>query len=122
GQGGVAMGITANASRGKGKGEGKDVTWTNSHITAGERLTLESGGDTNLRGAVASGKQVVADVGGNLNIESLQDTSTFKSKDTNIGGSVTVGAGFSASANVGRQKIDSDYASVTEQSRIEAGD
>ncbi|MBN0848333.1 hemagglutinin repeat-containing protein, partial [Pseudomonas aeruginosa] len=80
GQGGVAMGITANASRGKGKGEGKDVTWTNSHITAGERLTLESGGDTNLRGAVASGKQVVADVGGNLNIESLQDTSTFKSK------------------------------------------
>ncbi|MGN3332866.1 hemagglutinin repeat-containing protein [Pseudomonas aeruginosa] len=122
GQGGVAMGITANASRGKGKGEGKDVTWTNSHVTAGERLTLESGGDTNLRGAVASGKQVVADVGGNLNIESLQDTSTFKSKDTNVGGSVTVGAGFSASANVGRQKIDSDYASVTEQSRIEAGD
>ncbi|HCE6865205.1 TPA: hemagglutinin repeat-containing protein [Pseudomonas aeruginosa] len=122
GQGGVAMGITANASRGKGKGEGRDVTWTNSHVTAGERLTLESGGDTNLRGAVARGKQVVADVGGNLNIESLQDTSTFKSKDTNVGGSVTVGAGFSASANVGKQKIDSDYASVTEQSRIEAGD
>nr|WP_254615941.1 hemagglutinin repeat-containing protein [Cupriavidus basilensis] len=40
-----------------------------------------------MRGAVASGKQVVADVGGNLNIESLQDTSTFKSRDQSIGGS-----------------------------------
>lgn len=122
GQGGASMGITANASRGKGKGEGQDVTWTNTRVSAGDRLTLESGGDTNLRGAVASGKQVVADVGGNLNIESLQDTSTFKSKDSNVGGSVTVGAGFSASANISKQKINSDYASVTEQSRIEAGD
>ncbi|MFY3964928.1 hemagglutinin repeat-containing protein, partial [Achromobacter ruhlandii] len=122
GQGGAAMGVTANASIGRGKGEGKDVTWTNSHVTAGERLVLGSGGDTRLRGAVASGRQVVADVGGNLSIESLQDTSTFRSKDTNVGGSVTVGAGFSGSVNLSQQKIHSDYASVTEQSRIEAGD
>ncbi|WP_063588559.1 two-partner secretion domain-containing protein [Achromobacter ruhlandii] len=121
GQGGAAMGVTANASIGRGKGEGKDVTWTNSHVTAGERLILGSGGDTRLRGAVASGRQVVADVGGNLSIESLQDISSFKSKDTNVGGSVTVGAGFSGSVNLSQQKIHSDYASVTEQSRIEAG-
>lgn len=121
GQGGAAMGVTANASIGRGKGEGKDVTWTNSHVTAGERLILESGGDTRLRGAVASGRQVVANAGGNLSIESLQDTSTFRSKDTNVGGSVTVGAGFSGSVNLSQQKIHSDYASVTEQSRIEAG-
>ncbi|WP_238909821.1 hemagglutinin repeat-containing protein [Achromobacter ruhlandii] len=121
GQGGAAMGVTANASIGTGKGEGKDVTWTNSHVTAGERLILGSGGDTRLRGAVASGRQVVADAGGNLSIESLQDTSTFRSKDTNVGGSVTVGAGFSGSVNLSQQKIHSDYASVTEQSRIEAG-
>ncbi|WP_116791226.1 hemagglutinin repeat-containing protein [Achromobacter dolens] len=122
GQGGAAMGVTANASIGRGKGEGKDVTWTNSHVTAGERLILGSGGDTRLRGAVASGRQVMADVGGNLSIESLQDTSTFRSKDTNVGGSVTVGAGFSGSVNLSQQKIHSDYASVTEQSRIEAGE
>jgi len=123
GGGGVAAGITVNASRGKGKGEGQDRTWTHTHVTAGERLTLESGGDTTLRGAIVSGQQVVADVGGNLNIESLQDSSTFRSRDRNIGGSVTVGYGFAAgSANFGQQKIDSDYASVTEQSRIEAGD
>ncbi len=76
------MGITANASGSRGKG----VTWSNTRVNAGERLTLESGGDTTLRGALASGKQVVAGVGGNLSIESLQDTSPFKSKDQSLGG------------------------------------
>ncbi len=69
---------------------------------------------------MANGKQVVANVGGDLNIESLQDTSTYHSKDQSIGGSVTVGFGFSGSAS--QQKIDSDFASVTEQSGIKAGD
>lgn len=122
GSGGAAFGITANASGSRGKGEGTDVNWTNTHVTAGNRLTLESGGDTTLRGAVASGKQVVADVGGNLNLESLQDTSTYHSKDQSLGGSVTFGAGFSGSVNYSQQKIDSDFASVTEQSGIRAGD
>jgi len=35
---------------------------------------------------------------------------------------VTVGAGFAASASYGQQKIKSDYASVQEQSGIQAGD
>lgn len=114
--------MTANASGARGKGEGHDVTWTNSHITAGDGLMLASGGDTRLRGAVASGKQVVADVGGNLAIESQQDTSAFKSKDQRIGGSVTAGAGFSASGSYASTKVGGDFASVAEQSRIEAGD
>lgn len=122
GQGGASLGITANVSRGKGKGEGQDVNWTNTHVNAGNRLTLESGGDTHLRGALARGKQVVADMGGNLNIESLQDTSTFKSKDSNVGGSVTVGVGFSGSASYAKSKVDADFASVREQSGIQAGD
>jgi filamentous hemagglutinin len=96
--------------------------WTNTHVNAGNKLTLESGGDTNIKGAVASGKQVAADVGGNLNMESLQDTSTFHSKDQSIAGSVTVGYGFSGSVSASQQKIDSDYASVKEQSGIRAGD
>ncbi|MET2525933.1 hemagglutinin repeat-containing protein [Ralstonia pseudosolanacearum] len=119
---GASFGVTANASASRGTGNGHDVTWTNTHVNAGNQLTLESGGDTNLKGAVASGRQVVADVGGNLNVTSLQDTSTFHSKDQSISGSVTVGYGFSGSASVSQQKIDSDYASVTEQSGIKAGD
>lgn len=122
GQGGPAFGVTANASGAGGKGEGKDVAWTNNHVTAGERLTLESGGAIRLRGAVASGRQVMADAGGSLNIESLQDTSTFKSRDSQIGGSVTVGAGFSASGSYASSRVDGDFASVVERSRLEAGD
>ncbi|WP_425220046.1 hemagglutinin repeat-containing protein [Ralstonia solanacearum] len=119
---GAAFGVTANASASRGKGEGSDVSWTNTHVSAGNMLTLESGGNTNLKGAVASGKQVVANVGGDLNIESLQDTSKYHSKDQSISGSVTVGYGFSGSASASQQKIDSDFASVTEQSGIKAGD
>lgn len=122
GSGGASAGITANASGSKGKGEGTDVQWTNSHVNAGNALVLESGGDTTLRGAVASGREVIADIGGDLNIESLQDTSTFHSKDTSVGGSVTVGLGFSGSASYGNTKVDGDYASVVEQSGIKAGD
>jgi len=122
GENGIAFGVTANASRGKGKGEGSDVTWSNTHVSAGEQLTIASGADTTLRGAVASGQQVAMDMGVNLNLESLQDTSVFHSKDTSVGGSVTVGYGVAASGSVGQQKIDSDYASVIEQTSIQAGD
>nr|WP_269507234.1 hemagglutinin repeat-containing protein [Burkholderia sp. IMCC1007] len=54
------------------------------------RRALQSGGDTNLKGAIASGKQVVADVGGNRNIESLQDKDHYGSKQQNAGVSVRV--------------------------------
>nr|WP_302795354.1 hemagglutinin repeat-containing protein [Ralstonia pseudosolanacearum] len=91
-------------------------------MKGGGDVSLKADGDINLKGAVASGKQVVANVGGDLNIESLQDTSTYHTKDQSIGGSVTVGFGFSGSANFSQQKIDSDFASVTEQSGIKAGD
>jgi len=122
GQGGASFGVTANASGSRGRGEGTDVTWTNTHVTAGKTLSIESGGDTTLRGAVIGGNRVVGDIGGNLRIESLQDIHNYRSKDQSIGGSVTVGFGFSGSANVSQQKIDSNYASVAEQSRIKAGD
>jgi len=122
GQGGPALGITANINLGKGEGDGKDTIWSNTYINAGERLTLESSGNTNLHGAVANGKQVVANVGGDLNIESLQDTSTFHSKDANVGGGLTVGFGVSGSASYSNTKVDGDFASVREYSGIQAGD
>ena len=86
------------------------------------QLALVSGSDTNLIGAVVSGKQVIANVGGDLNIESLQDTSKYDSKQKNIGGSVTIGAGMSGSISYSKSSANSDYASVTEQSGIKAGD
>ncbi|GKX57431.1 hypothetical protein SOASR030_35430 [Leminorella grimontii] len=85
-------------------------------------LFIQSGGDTTLSGAAAKGSSIIADVGKNLTIESLQDTSSYKSDDWNVGGSVTVGYGFSASANYSQNKVDADFKSVTEQSGLFAGD
>ncbi|MET3823715.1 hemagglutinin repeat-containing protein [Burkholderia ambifaria] len=76
-----------------------------------------------------SGKQVVADVGGNLNVESLQDKDHYDSKQQSAGVSVSVcvppfcyGGSSSAAANFSQQKMHSDYAAVGEQSGIKAGD
>ncbi|SEK01662.1 filamentous hemagglutinin [Paraburkholderia diazotrophica] len=118
----------AGVSGTKGHANGADETWTNTHVNAGDSLTLQSGGDTNLKGAVADGQRVVADVGGNLNIASLQDTSRYDSKQTSGGVSVSVcvppicAGSSSVSASFSQNKLKSDYASVTEQSGIKAGD
>lgn len=120
------------ASQSKGKANGTDVTWTETHIEAGNKATLQSGADTNLIGARVKGKQVIADVGtsgkGNLNIQSLQDTSTYKDKQSNAGFNASIcmppfcagASGGSVSAS--NSKINSNYASVNEQAGIYAGD
>ncbi|MDY4341359.1 hemagglutinin repeat-containing protein [Xanthomonas sp. LF07-6] len=118
---GFAAGVTLSASGARGKANGEDVSYTNSHVAAGNNATIISGNDTTLKGAQVSADKVIADVSGNLNIESLQDTSTYASKDKSIGGSVTFGMGFSASASYSSNKVNGDYASVTEQSGIQAG-
>ncbi|MDO9419610.1 MAG: hemagglutinin repeat-containing protein [Herminiimonas sp.] len=115
--------INASASQGRGNADGSDVNWTNTHVTAVNQLTLQSGADTNLIGAVATGKQVTADIGGDLNIQSLQDTSQYDSKQKDMGGGVSIGFGvWSASVNFSKSKVNSDYASVVQQSGIKAGD
>ena len=120
--------LELGASRGKGHANGSDVTYTNTQVSGGRAVNVQSGGDMSLKGAVIAAPKVTADVGGNLNIESLQDTSTQVSKQSSSGlnaslcippfcyGVSTVG-GSAASA-----KANGDFASVTEQSGIKAGD
>ncbi len=114
--------MTVSASGARGKSDGNDVTQTNTEIVAGNQVTLESGDDTNLKGAVVSAQQVTAKVGKDLNIESLQDTSKFASKQASIGASVTIGAGAGGSFSASKSSVKSDFASVTQQSGIRAGD
>ena len=129
--GGTQNGFTIQAvvSGGKGKADGQDVSHSNTHVEAGETLTLESGGDTTLKGAVAKGEKVIADIGGDLKLESLQDTSTFDSKQKNLGVSVSLcippfcyGAPSTGSVSACGSKVKSDYASVVEQTGLKAGD
>ncbi|RBH85921.1 hemagglutinin, partial [Xanthomonas oryzae pv. oryzae] len=111
---GFAAGVTVSASGARGKADGQDITQRNSHLSAGNTATLISGNDTTLKGAVLSANTVLADIGGDLNVESLQDTSTYTSKDKAVGGSVTFGMGFSASGSYSSNKVNGDFASVKE--------
>ncbi len=121
GAGGAQAGVTVSASAGKGQGAGNSTTFANSQV-AGNTVNIESGGDTTIKGGVVRADQVTAKVGGNLNIESLQDKSQYNEKSQSVGGSVTFGPAAGGSVNVGKTKINSDYQSVGEQSAIRAGD
>ena len=82
---------------------------------------INAGGDVTLAGSQVKGKRVELDAE-NLNIESLQDKSSYHGKQMNMQGSVTIGYGFSASAGFSKSKINSEHASVNEQAGIYAGD
>ncbi|MFJ3464517.1 hemagglutinin repeat-containing protein [Achromobacter spanius] len=128
--GGTQNGVSINVGAGgsKNKSNGEEVTWNNTHVQAGNVLTMSSGGDTVLRGAQATGDRILATVGGDLVIESLQDISNYTARDRSVGVQVSLcippicyGAS-SVSGNYGHTKINSQYASVTEQSGLWAGD
>jgi filamentous hemagglutinin len=127
---GAGLSVSASANKSSGNSNGNDTTWTGTQVSAGNIASLDSGSDTTLRGATVSGKQVVAEVGtsgqGNLNIESLQDSSTYRESGSSSGFGVSVpiggGTGFSASLNASQTKINSDYQSANTQSGIKAGD
>lgn len=128
---GVAVGTSGvsamvSASRARGTSDGSDTTWSNTHLSADRAIELHSGGDTTLMGAVASAPKISADVGGDLTIASLQDTSHYQSQQRSLGGSAGVGitaggVGVTGSISAGNSHINSDYASVAEQSALRAG-
>lgn len=122
GANGMSAGFTGGANVGKGKSDGESETYTNSHVgSLSGTTTLSAGDTTNIIGGQVLGDKVTLNTT-NLNIESLQDTATYDSKQMSASGQVTIGYGFSASGSYSNSNIESDYASVGEQSGILAGD
>jgi hypothetical protein len=127
--GGQQNGFTVDfaVNKARGNADGDDLGHVNSHVNAGNLVVLSSGGDTTLKGGVVAGKTVVADIGGDLKIESLQDRSTYDSKQVSAGLGLSVCVppacyGMSGSVNYSQSKVKGDYLSVLEQSGITAGD
>ena len=119
---GAATGITVGGNYGKGYGNGDETTYVASHVgDANSQTTLQAGGDANIIGSQVKGKRVEVNAQ-NLNIESLQDTATYKGKQMNGSGSVTVGYGASVGGSFNKSNIHADHASVNEQAGIYAGD
>jgi filamentous hemagglutinin len=129
--GGAQNGFAINigVSGAKGKANGSDLTHNESVVgNANSTTTFQSGDDTNLIGSQLIGKAVKGDVGGNLNILSLQDKSTYDAKQTSAGVSVSIcvppicAGASSISGSFGQDKTHANYASVKEVAGIYAGD
>ncbi|MFA1287877.1 hemagglutinin repeat-containing protein [Xanthomonas axonopodis pv. nakataecorchori] len=117
---GTTTGFYVSAYAGKGNAKGNSELHTESVVTAKDTLTLASGNDTTIKGAQVIGDTVLAKIGGDLLIQSEQDTEDYKSKQQQAGVKLVYGVSGS-SASYSQQKVNSSYSSVNEQSGIQAG-
>ena len=100
----------------------EQTTYRHSHVgSAGSPTVIVSGGNTNIKGAQVTGKGITVRAA-NFNIESLQDTADYRSRQQNISAQVTVGYGASASGDYSQSKSNAEHRSVSEQSGLFAGD
>lgn len=120
--GGGVLGFDANYNKGMQRENTEKVSYAPSRITA-NTVNMTSGNDTNVIGSTVKGDRVIANVGGNLYIQSLQDKETYIGKQKNTGFSVSTNGTQLGSISGEHSKGDtrSNYASVTEQAGIFAG-
>ena len=105
----------------KGEVSANGTTYNESTVTANKDLSFASGNDTNIKGGKLSGEKVTGNVGNDLNIESKQDSNSYKENNKSVGASVGLGSNKAVSGSASIGKIDSKYESVTDQSGIYAG-
>ena len=120
----IEAGYSANNSR----ANGNSLNNKNSNVHADELLSVNSGRDTALTGAVLSGDKVIANIGRDLTIASVQDSAKYDSRSTSSGANVSVcvppicvGNTVQGSASFSAEKLRNNYQSVMEQSGIHAG-
>ncbi len=117
------FGVDASMSKAHGNGNSDAAVQNNTHVTAANTATIISGGDTNIIGSNVNGRQVNADVGGNLNIASVQDTMSSNAHQESTGGGFAISqGGGSASFSHTNANANGSYAGVNEQAGIQAGD
>ena len=117
------IGVEGSAQVGKGHENSDSVTQRNSYLNA-EETVIKTGKDANFKGAVVKTDRLEADIQGNLNLESRQDSNHYDSKQTQAGAGFSVaiyGSGSSASANYSQNKAKVNYAQVEEQTGFHVG-
>ncbi len=116
------FGVSASMSNAHGDANSNAAIQNASHVNGANGVTVVSGGDTNIIGSQLNGNQVTAQVGGNLNIGSVQDTTVSTAHQSSVGGGISISqAGGSASVSAQNGHADSNYAQVNEQAGINAG-
>ncbi|CAM2170482.1 filamentous hemagglutinin [Paraburkholderia sacchari] len=116
------FGVSASMSNAHGDANSDAQIQNASHVNGANSVTVFSGGDTNITGSQVNGGKVVADVGGNLNIASVQDVTSSAAHQSSSGGGFTISqGGGSASISAQNGHADGKYAGVNEQAGINAG-
>ncbi|MCR8957637.1 hemagglutinin repeat-containing protein [Variovorax sp. S2] len=121
--------IQLGVSNGKGKNNQNEVSYNATQVSGGKAVNISSGGDLNMRGGIVEANRVTADVGGNLNIESLQDASVGQSRQSSSGFNLSLcippicyGVVATVGASAAGAKADGIFISPAVQSGIKAGD
>uniref|UniRef100_UPI002D7FAECD hemagglutinin repeat-containing protein n=1 Tax=Paraburkholderia kururiensis TaxID=984307 RepID=UPI002D7FAECD len=116
-------GVSASMANAHGDANSDAVMQNNTHVSGANSVSITSGGDTNIAGSDVSGKHVSADVGGNLNIASVQDTTVSEAHQSSTSGGFSISQG-GGSGSFSSQHGDAhgNYAGVNEQAGIQAGD
>ena len=100
------IGVEGSAQVGKGHENSDSVRQRNSYLNA-EETVIKTGKDANFKGAVVKTDRLEADIQGNLNLESRQDSNHYDSKQTQAGAGLVwqfMAVVQSASANYSQNK------------------
>ena len=77
--------ISVNASKGNGNSKESVTAYSPALVSAQNNLSLFSGKDMDIIGSRAQGDRITAKVGGNLNIETLQEKETYEEQNSSTG-------------------------------------
>ena len=116
--------IYVNASGNKGNIAGTDIVHDSTNITATNTLGVNTKQDLNIKDGVLKGEAIEANVNGNLEIHSVQDTHDYTDHTTSGGMGLNLskkGAFKSLQSSAQRTDIDSTYTSVIHPSGMFAG-
>ena len=83
--------ISINASKGNSNSKETLTAYSPTLVIAENTLRLTSGGDMDIIGSKAQGNRITAKVGGNLNIETLQEKETFEEQNKSAGFGISWG-------------------------------
>ena len=84
-------------------------------------MNFTSSKDTNIKGGTLSGDKVTGSVGGNLNIETKQDSNNYSENNSSAGINTAFHPDSSITGNINKGSVDSSYKSALQQSGIYAG-
>ena len=77
--------ISISANKGNGDSKEAVTSYSPALVSAKNNLSLSSGKDMDIIGSKAQGDKITAKVGGNLNIETLQEKETYEEQNSSMG-------------------------------------